>query len=210
MEEECAVCNHPRAMRARIEAEFVAGTMTLLDVMNQMEEGTIDEIGVLIHFNDHGTVIEEEVARKRASEKSGPQIPNKSEPYLLEPLPDLLVEDESNQLEVLKYMLRIMKQKFEGMVLSKHVQALGTLSREIRETLKEIERVKKEGKRTLADKTSGLLEEHRQMNKFLMHNLCVEDLDKYQKFLRGEFETKSEVLRDGQDRALARADVSDS
>lgn len=176
--EDCPICKHQ--LQAQIEAEFISQSKTVFDIIALLGKDAIDEEGVLAHFNRHPSAVEnaaeEKERRRRLIEiQSGPADP----PVII---PTGAVED--NTLVVLVGMQDVLTRKFNEIMLTKQTVGLTQIAKEIRETMKEIERVKKKRKTSMADRSDELLAEHRSMNRFLLHNLCSECTAKYKDFLK--------------------------
>jgi hypothetical protein len=215
MEADCPLCNLPKGTKVLIEAEYTQGLLSAVDIVGQMGAEKVDLMAVMIHMADHADSLEEEVERKREFMGEKPEVQKTeadaefelTEEYVEEPLPTVSLD--SDHLEQLNSMLTLLKEKLYAIAKSKDIRSLGLITKETRETLREIERVKKSTRLSLADRTDALLEEHNEMNRFLMFNLCTECGPKYQAFLRGEFETFA-VDAHGKDGTNSRADVVDS
>lgn len=188
---DCALCDHPRI--GTLEAEFIRGNLSIMDIYRELkDEGLdVDIPAVMAHFEDHDSALEGEVEKKKKfmGKSNGTPDTNLETPYIPEPLPKPTQIDEESHLGQLYGLLGLLKDKVYEVSHGKDVRALGTLTKEIRENLKEIERVKKDTKASLADRTDMLMDEHAELNRFLLFNLCAECGDKHQQFLKGTFIT---------------------
>jgi len=193
-EENCPICLHP--LQAQIEAKYIQGEMSAVDIVANVGDEHIDLMGVLIHFNDHPMAVEKEAEKKARNRRlrdieSGPKHEPKSseeEDYKIITVPAKRKKREysgSNRVETLEEMLEVLKSKFNELMLTKQLSGIANVSREIRETMREIDKVKKEDRATQADRTADLFTEHRSMNRFLLHNLCEPCMNKYEEWLKG-------------------------
>lgn len=204
-QEKCPICSLPTGLRAQIEAEYIRGTLSVNDIaMRMKEEGAdIDLLNIMVHLQDHGSSIEEEVERRKKFR--GEEMESE---YTPEPLPEI-PPDEVDSLQFLYRIFELLEIKLGQIAQSKAVSGISAITKELRETLREIDRVKKERKGSLADRTAALLGEHDEMNRFLAHNLCNLCMEKYLSFLRGEFETQA-VGAHGENGINDRTDAVDS
>lgn len=172
----CLICNHQ--LQAQIEAEWIQGEKSLLDVA-AIFDGEMDEHAVLMHFETHPTAVEKAAEEKQVKRRLN-EVQNDKEPTTV---PSPMVQSDDGSLELLQDMMEVLKQKFNDIILTKQISGLTQVSKEIRETMREIERVKKKRKASMADRSDELLAEHRHMNRYLLHNLCEECITNYRKFL---------------------------
>ena len=166
--EECLICTHP--LQAQIEAEFVSGVKSINDIVAFL--GETDILEVMVHFEDHPMALEkaaEDKQTKRRLKEVSMKKEERSEKSIDKVTP--YIEDGTSSLTILEEMSDILQLKFNEVVMTKQAHGISQIAREIRETLKEIARVRKERKRTLADKTSELFDEHRAMTRWLLHNM---------------------------------------
>lgn len=193
MSKNCPLCKHPT--QAQIEAQFIQGTMSVVDIVERLDGEDIDadEELILMHFNTHETVIDKAVREKQKVDRTAPRVTTEDVLGEVDPNEDDFEGEDA--LALLIYMLDQLRNKFDSTLLQKGSPNISHLTREIRETLKEIERVRKVQKHSQVDRAKELRDEHRSMNKWLLYNLCKTDLAKYQAFLRGEEEVISDIVR---------------
>lgn len=213
----CPLCGHPE--QAQIEAEFVNGTISANDIVAKIGSATIDILGVLVHMDEHESALSEEVERRK--EFMTP-ILNGEEPsykeYEDEPLPEISRKPAATiaTLPALHQMYFILEQKLNKILAGKGISGMPTIVREMRETLKEINRVKKEQKASLSDRTEELFDEFDDLNDWLLFNLCDECRGNLEKTLAGDEKIQTispermEVFDSGKDRAEYRTDATDS
>jgi len=204
--ENCPLCLLPTGLRAQIEAEYIRGTLSVNDIAIRMKEdgADVDLLEIMVHLSDHDSTIEEEVERKKKFR--GEKMESE---YIPEPLPMVTSAEDVDSLEFLYRIFELLEVKLGQIAQSKSASGISAITKELRETLREIERVKKERKGSLADRTAALLDEHDEMNRFLAHSLCNICMEKYLSFLRGEFEIKA-VGAHGENGTNNTADAIDS
>jgi len=179
MAEMCPICKSPR--QAQIEAEYIRGEITAEEIMAEME---IDLVGILIHFEHHPMAVEKAAAEK---ESRLAEISTTTQSLILTQTDSSdsgPVDVTSMRVKILASMLESLQMKFEEIMATKQVSGISNIAKEIRETMREIEKVKREEKISMADKTSSLFEEHRSMTRFLLHNLCDSCMAKYEEWLK--------------------------
>lgn len=203
----CPLCNYDPRLKAQIESDYIAATISASDVADMFDD--MDILEVLVHFEDHELSLEEEVERKKKilgdPQKDSEAQEELVKEYTPEPLPSV-PRDGVDSLGMLYQMYAMLEDKLYQVANSKQVSGLGTITKELRETLREIERIKKDQKASMSDRTENFMFEHREMNRFLMYNLCNLCMEKYQAFLRGEFVTHA-VDAHGQDGTEQRTDA---
>lgn len=145
-------------------------------------------------------------------------IANYDKPYIADPLPS--VQDEAQSIDTLKALHRlywILDKKLRLLLGGKSVQGVSQIVGEMRKTMIDIDRVKKEQKASLADRTDELIEQFNDLNDWLLFNLCDTCTAKIETVLSGKEkiqtispERMEMEERDGQDRDKHRADASNS
>ena len=220
----CPLCGHSE--QAQIEAEFIDGRISATDIVTKLGRDGIDIMGVLLHMDEHELALDKEVEELKnlmdpkdvekimAREKEIP-VSDYDEPYEKEPLP--LVQDESKTIDTLKALHRlyfILDKKLRLLLGGKSVQGVSQIVGEMRKTMIDIDRVKKEQKASLADRTDELIEQFNDLNDWLLFNLCDECRASIETVLSGEEEVQTispermEIDKDGQNRDKHRADAS--
>lgn len=210
------MCGHGE--QAQIEALFIKGEISAIDIVTKLGRDKIDEDGVLAHMNDHPLSLSDEVDRRKGLLNMEESEVTYQDPYEEEPLP--LAEGKPKirksiaTLPALHTMYFILEQKLNKILQGKGVSGLSTIIKEMRQTLIEINRVKKEQKASLADRTDELFQEFEDLNDWLLFNLCDDCRLNLEKILKKEepIQTYSperkEIKEDGQDRTEPRADAT--
>lgn len=199
-ETQCAICTLHIQLQAQIEAKYIQGELSAVQMVAQLGAEHIDLMGVLVHFQDHETAVEKEAESKARDRRLRDarrvvDTPVKEEDVEEEGEDDFKVMRVpakarraavgSRRVEDLEKMLEILQSKFKEIMITKQLSGISALAREIRETMREIDKVRKEERATLADRTEDLFTEHRSMNRFLLHNLCPDCMAKYEGWLKG-------------------------
>jgi len=221
----CPLCGHPE--QAQIEAEFIDGVINANDVVAKIGRESIDILGTLVHMDEHELAMGKEITELKElmdpkdvaiiMEKEAETPVSYEEPYEEESLPVITDRKQVRDIDTLKALHRlywILDKKLRTLLTGKSVQGVSQIVGEMRKTMIDIDRVKKEQKASLADRTDELLEEFDELNDWLLFNLCDECTAKLEKVLKGEEEIQTisperiEVKEDGQDRDKHRADAT--
>lgn len=209
------MCGHGE--QAQIEALFIKGDISATDIVLKLGRDKIDTEDVLVHMNEHPLSLGDEVDRRKGLLGMTEEEEPYQDPYEEEPLPDVdkpKIRKTIATLPALHTMYFILEAKLNKILAGKGVSGLSTIIKEMRQTLIEINRVKKEQKASLADRTDELFQEFEDLNDWLLFNLCDDCRLSLEKVLKKDesIQTYSperlEVKESGQDRTEPRADAS--
>lgn len=213
--DKCALCGHGE--QAQIEALFIKGDISATDIVLKLGKDKIEAEDVLVHMNDHPLALEEEVDRRKELLQMNEEEVSYQDPYEEEPFPTLdkpKIRKSIATLPALHSMYFILEAKLNKILAGKGVSGLSTIIKEMRQTLIEINRTKKEQKASLADRTDELFQEFEDLNDWLLFNLCDDCRLSLEKVLRKEEKIQTysperlEVKESGQDRTEYRSDAS--
>lgn len=220
----CPLCGHPE--QAQIEAEFIDGVINANDVVAKIGREFIDVLGTLVHMDEHELAMEKEIneLKELMDPKEVQSIMEKEaltknykEPYEEEALPVIEEKLKSPDIDTLKALHRlyfILDKKLRVLLGGKSVQGVSQIVGEMRKVMIDIDRVKKEQKASLADRTDELIEQFNDLNDWLLFNLCDKCRAGIEKVLSGEEKVQTispermEIEKDGKDRDKLRADAS--